>query len=162
MRANALVEIDGELIPVEHVPFESSAIPFDSNSRESRKQCMPNSFASRVRKDEEIFEEESSLSEERRVVVEEESEADFFSIGDRENHLSIRVIAKKSRSKFLLVGDAGVAETLVDGELANKVEHQGNVLFLCFSYFDFVVGHQSYSSDPCTQMNPWASIMSFG
>src|SRR5512138_1787247 len=93
--ADSFIEIDRKLIPVEHCPFESSAIAIYGNSRKLREQSKPNTMTPRFRFHEKIFEVNAALRQKRGVVMKEKSESSGLVIELGNYHFRSWMLAKK-------------------------------------------------------------------
>ena len=131
--ADALVEIDCELIPVEDCPFEPAAVSLDCDLRERGKQSKTNPFSSSLGADEKILEIDPALREKCRVVVKEESESNRLIIDARDDHFCGRPIGEKRVTQFFFRCDTRIAKSLVFRETMNELENQWNVRFDCGS-----------------------------
>ena len=125
--ADLLVEIDCELVPVEHCPLESAAVSLESDLRERGKECKANSFTSCFGPNEEILEINPALSEEGRVVVKEESETHGLPTDASDDHFCRRPIGEKRFAKLLFGRYARVAKSLVFRETLNEFQNEWNV-----------------------------------
>ena len=63
LRADLLVEIDRQLVPVQHGPVETPAIPIHRDARQLAKQSEANAMLAKHRLDEEVFEIDTALAE---------------------------------------------------------------------------------------------------
>ena len=125
--ANTLVEIDCQLIPVEHCPLEASAVSLESDLRERGQECKANSFTSCFGSNEEILEINTALSKEGRVVVKEESETRGLPTDASDDHFCRRPIGEKRFAKLLFGRYARVAKSLVFRETLNEFQNEWNV-----------------------------------
>ena len=123
---DAFVEIDCELIPVEHCPLESAAVALDGNLCKCGKKCEANTLAACFRANEKILEINPALREECRVVVKEESESSRLTIGasgggshthgqDPNARVKVTDWARDSRSKSF-----GSIDKLIQHKLQSK------------------------------------------
>jgi hypothetical protein len=63
LRADLLIEIDGELVPVQHRPVEAAAVPIYSDARQLAEQGEANAMLSKWWFDEKVFEIDPALPE---------------------------------------------------------------------------------------------------
>ena len=122
-----VVEVDGELIPVEHSPFESAAVSLDCNASESGKQRKANTLTACFGLDEQILEVDPALSEKGGVAAEEECEPQRLVLDFRDDDFRGRLIGKERRAQLVLGCYARVAKALVGGEILNEFENERNV-----------------------------------
>ena len=127
--ADALVEIDRELIPVENCPFESAAVSLDGDLCKRRQQSEADSLSACIRSNEKILEINPALREEGRVVMKKESESHRLLIDARDDHFCGRAIGEKCIAKFFFSCDTRIAESLVFRETFDEFKNQWNVRF---------------------------------
>lgn len=125
--ADPVVEVDSELIPIEHGPFKTAAISFDGDAGEGGKQGKANTLSARFRPDEEILEIDPALSEKCGVVVEEEGETQRLALDFRDDDFRCRAIGEEGCAKLVLGCYARVAKALVRCEILNEFENERNV-----------------------------------
>src|SRR5437867_5731758 len=95
--SDALVEIDGRLVPVEHRPLHPPASALLRQAGEMSQQRFSVAAAAHLRLDEEILEIDSGLAEERGVVVKEEGKADLFpGDGDEDHFVEARIAEQRT------------------------------------------------------------------
>ena len=125
--ADPVVEVDGELIPVEDSPFESAAVSLDCNASEGGKQRKANALSACFGLDEQILEVDPALSEKRGVAAEEKREPQRLAFDLRDDDFRGRPIGEERRAQLVLGCYARVAKALVGGEILNEFENERNV-----------------------------------
>jgi hypothetical protein len=125
--ADPVIEVDGELIPVEHSPFEAAAVSLDCNASEGGKQRKADTLSARFGLDEQIFEIDPALSEKSGVAAEEKREPQRFVLDFRDDDFRGRPIGEERRAQLVLGCYARVPEALVCGEILNEFENERNV-----------------------------------
>src|SRR5215472_7836451 len=80
LRAQAQVEINRWLIPIQHGPFEPSAFPLFCDSRHAGKKSLADALPSQFRLHKKIFEIHSCSTQECREVMEKHRISRWFFI----------------------------------------------------------------------------------
>src|SRR5207245_542084 len=125
--AEALVEPDCVLVPVEYGPLEPAAAAVDRHLGQTLEQHATDAATAMLGHDEEILEIEARLTEERRKGMEEECEPDRRALVFGDQRFCIRPLAKQvGRELFFRHRDL-VLELFVAREAADQFRDQGNV-----------------------------------
>ena len=136
LSTHSLVEVDRQVIPVEHRPLEPAAISLDRDASKRREQREPDSLSPCLRGDEQIFEVDPALCEEGRIVVEEECEAEGLTLDARDYDFCPRPLGEERCTKFFLRCDAVIAKPLVGRKALDELQNERDVLLGCSSYFN--------------------------
>src|SRR2546426_794846 len=129
-RAEALVEPDRVLVPVEHGPLEPAAAAVDRHLRQTLEQHATDAATAMLGHDEEILEIETRLGEEGRERVKKEREADRLAVVICDQRLRVAPLAEEMSRQLFLCHDHFVLELLVAREAADQLRDQGHVLQL--------------------------------
>src|SRR2546427_9326297 len=129
-RAEALVEPDRVLVPVEHGPLEPAAAAVDRHLRQTLEQHATDAATAMLGHDEEILEIETRLGEEGRERVKKESEADRLAGVICDHRLPVAPFPEVMSRQLFLCHDHFVLELLVAREAADQLRDQGHVLQL--------------------------------
>jgi len=127
--AEALVKVDGGLVPIEHRPLQASAIFVAGDLREVEQEGFAVTVSTMLEGDEEVFEMNTFTSHESGEGVIEKREADRLII-EPSNHASCRGGAGSGEQLFAQVfggGDRLVREFLVGRELVDEAMNLGCV-----------------------------------
>src|SRR3989442_2539307 len=125
-RAEALVEPDRVLVPVEHGPLEPAAAAVDRHLRQTLEQHATDAATAMLGHDEEILEVETRLGEEGRERVKKESEADRLAVVICDQRLRVAPFAEEMSRQPFLCHDHFVLELLVAREPADQLRDQGH------------------------------------
>ena len=124
--ADGVVEVDGGLVPVEHVPLQTGAAFFDGCGCDLIQQRLADSLAAKFGKHEEVFKVQAGAlpcGVDREIEREACGLAVFF--GDEAFVVGLRAEAVAQQ---LLLGDLdGVGLAFVLGESANEGEDERDI-----------------------------------
>lgn len=126
--AHLVVEVDGVLVPVEDVPLEAGAAFDDGDTGDLGEEGFADAFAAMRGIDKEVFEMDAVVALPGGVVVEVEGEAGGLSEPVCDEDVEAGDGAEAVAMEAGGGGEDGVGLALVDGELANKSEDDGDVL----------------------------------
>src|SRR4029079_14167984 len=112
-RAEATIETNRRLVPVEHGPLHATPAAIDRQPREVLEQLAAHAAPALVLVDVQIFQVESRPSEERREIREEQGEPYCRSIALRERDFRHRPRAEQMRPQQIFCRDDLVLELLV-------------------------------------------------
>src|SRR2546428_1598176 len=153
--AEALVEPDCVLVPVEHGPLEPAAAAVDRHLRQTLEQHATDAATAMLGHDEEILEVETRLGEEGRERVKKESEADRLAVVICDQRLRVAPFAEEMSRQLFLCHDHFVLELLVAREAADQLRDQGHVLQLAGPNANCHLGRSR--SRKTKRIAPWAS-----
>src|SRR2546427_452888 len=125
--AEALVEPDCVLVPVEHGPLEPAAAALDRHPGQTLEQRAADAATAMLGHDEEVLEVETWLREERREGVKEEGEPDRLAVVLGDERLRVASLAEQVARKPFLGHRDLVLQLLVAREAPDQVRDQGHV-----------------------------------
>ena len=128
LRSKTAIELDSGLVPVEHGPLESAAIPLDGQAREMDEQALSHAMTPPFGFHEQVLQIETTPAEERREIVKEQRETGGFAAGKRNHHLRIRPRPEQCVAEPGFGGDHLVRELLVVAKRLDELQHERNVV----------------------------------
>lgn len=127
-RAHCFIELDRGLIPIEHAPFEATALALHCNVCEMDEERFSIAFATMLGPDEQIFQVEPFATEKRGKVMKVKREADRGIPLARNHALRARLRTKQFAIKIGFVADHQMFEFFVHGKRTNEFNDRGEIV----------------------------------
>ncbi len=125
--ADGFVDVDGGLVPGEHVPFEARAALLDGDAGEFGEQGFADALAAVLGGDVEVFQPNAVVAEPGGVAGEVESEAGGLAAKLCDEAGEAWLWAEAVAEEVGFGGYDGVGFALVEGQLADEAEDVGDV-----------------------------------
>ena len=128
--AEALIEVDGGLVPVEYVPLQTGAVTFDGDGGDADEQSLADAASAGRGLYEEVFEVDARAFP-GGVDGKEEGQADGPFIERADQALEERTIAEAVAEEVGFRDGDFSGGAFVSGEIADELENQRHIMFLC-------------------------------
>jgi hypothetical protein len=127
-RAHRFVKLDRWRIPIEHTPFEATAVALDRNLCEMNEQRFAVTLAATLGLHEQVLEIKTFATEKRRKVMKKEREADRHFAFSSDDAFDARVHTEKLALEIHFRAHHQVLELFVHSKRANKFDDGGEVV----------------------------------